>query len=187
MTAMTAREAFVRCAHEQVGRRYQWGAAGPGAFDCSGLVAYCWQRATGEAITRSSCGQIHLGTPLIGPQAQPGDLAFWGHDPACPAHVGIHVGEGRIVNALNEQRGVVNTPLAGAYDLPFIGVRRLFGADGAPLTLRSAAPARPAPDAPEPGEQTPAKPPRQRRERTRGRGRLLRRMLDTIQRRRVRG
>ena len=122
----TDRDYFVRCAKAQVGKRYQWATAGPDTYDCSGLVAYCYRMATNKDITRSSCDQIKLGTWIIGPHAQPGDLAFWGNDPDCPDHVGIHVGNGRIVNALNEQRGVVDSPLAGEYGRPYIGTKRIF-------------------------------------------------------------
>ncbi|HLG92868.1 MAG TPA: NlpC/P60 family protein, partial [Acidimicrobiales bacterium] len=35
----------VAVAEAQVGKPYVWGAAGPGAFDCSGLVMYAWAAA----------------------------------------------------------------------------------------------------------------------------------------------
>lgn len=119
---MTQREDFVRCAQAQVGKRYVWATAGPNTFDCSGLVAYCYQQATGKTITRSSYDQIHLGTPVS--PADFGDLMFWGHGQA--DHVGISLGNGMVANALNEQRGVVITPAKGEYGMPYMGARRIF-------------------------------------------------------------
>ena len=155
---MTQRDDFVRCARAQVGKRYVWATAGPNTFDCSGLISYCYQQATGKTITRSSCDQIDLGTPLIGPHAQPGDLAFWGNDPACPDHVGIHAGNGRIINALNEQRGVVDTPLAGEYGPPYIGTRRIFVSADSPVE-----------DDPAPAEEPPKGKAKRRRKRRKDR------------------
>ncbi|HKU50991.1 MAG TPA: NlpC/P60 family protein, partial [Nitrospira sp.] len=61
---VSERDAFVMCANSEVGSRYVWGTAGPDTFDCSGLVAYCYKRATGKDITRSSYDQIKLGKPV---------------------------------------------------------------------------------------------------------------------------
>ncbi len=122
---MSQRDAFVRCAREQIGKRYVWATAGPHTFDCSGLVAYCYQHATGTAITRSSYDQIHLGKNVSAQHdLEPGDLVFWGN--ARADHVGISVGDNRVVNALNEQRGVVESDLYANYGMPYLGARRLF-------------------------------------------------------------
>lgn len=125
---MTPREDFVRCAREQVGKPYRWATAGPKTFDCSGLVAYCYQQVTGKSITHASSEQFHLGKPVDRSDLQPGDLVFWGHGQA--DHVGIFVSLiDRVVNALNEQRGVVETPLAAEYGMPYLGARHIFVAD----------------------------------------------------------
>lgn len=154
---VTQRDDFVRCAREQVGKRYVWATAGPDTFDCSGLVAYCYKQATSKEITHSSCDQINLGTWLIGPHREPGDLEFWGNDSECPDHVGINVGKGRIVNALNEQRGVVDTPLAGEYGLPYIGTKRIFLPDDSPIVEN------PAPMEEKPNPKLPGRNKRHRR------------------------
>lgn len=119
---MSAVDRFVACARDRLGGRYVWGTAGPGSWDCSGLVADAYHCATGETITRSSHEQVKLGVPVHVDELRPGDLVFWGR----ADHVGIYEGNGQVLNALNEQRGVVRTPLGGQYGLPFLGARRLF-------------------------------------------------------------
>jgi len=85
----------------QVGKPYLWGAAGPDAFDCSGLVLRAWQ-AAGVTLPRVAADQYRAGAHVPVAAAQAGDLVFFGFDPADPAtidHVGIALGDGRMVEA----------------------------------------------------------------------------------------
>jgi cell wall-associated NlpC family hydrolase len=78
-------------AEAQLGKPYQWGATGPGAYDCSGLAMMAY-RASGIAIPRTSQAQWTHGQQIPASQVQPGDLVFFaGSDgtPAAPGHVGI--------------------------------------------------------------------------------------------------
>src|SRR5579862_8877370 len=86
---------------QQVGKPYQWGAAGPDAFDCSGLVLRAWQ-AAGVALPRVAADQYGAGSHLPVADVAPGDLVFFATDPSDPAtieHVGIALGDGRMVDA----------------------------------------------------------------------------------------
>ena len=78
-------------AEAQLGKPYVYGAAGPDAFDCSGLAMMAY-RAAGITIPRTSQAQWAFGTQIPASQVQPGDLVFFaGADgtPAAPGHVGI--------------------------------------------------------------------------------------------------
>ena len=78
-------------AEAQLGKPYVYGAAGPDAFDCSGLAMMAY-RAAGIAIPRTSQAQWAYGRQIPASQVQPGDLVFFaGADgtPAAPGHVGI--------------------------------------------------------------------------------------------------
>ena len=78
-------------AEAQLGKPYVFGAAGPDAFDCSGLAMMAY-RAAGIAIPRTSQAQWDWGRQIPASQVQPGDLVFFaGADgtPAAPGHVGI--------------------------------------------------------------------------------------------------
>lgn len=54
------------------GKPYVWGASGPDAFDCSGLVMYALQKAFGKSFPHYSGAQYNATTPVSNPQ--PGDL-----------------------------------------------------------------------------------------------------------------
>jgi cell wall-associated NlpC family hydrolase len=78
-------------AQAQIGRPYVWGATGPGAFDCSGLVMQAYASA-GVSIARTSQAQWATEQQVSTPE--PGDLVFFpGADgtAASPGHVGIVV------------------------------------------------------------------------------------------------
>jgi cell wall-associated NlpC family hydrolase len=78
-------------ARAQLGKPYQWGAAGPDAFDCSGLVMQAYA-AAGASIARTSQAQWATERHVSDPAA--GDLvSFAGADgtPSSPGHVGLVV------------------------------------------------------------------------------------------------
>ena len=80
---------------------YVWGGNNPSGFDCSGLVQYCY--GVGE---RTTYVQQHLGTHRYDVWNAPaGALYFWGTD-SSPYHVGISLGNGMTVQAMNESDGI---------------------------------------------------------------------------------
>ena len=88
-------------AEQQLGKPYQWGATGPDAFDCSGLVMMAY-RAAGIDIARTSQGQWATEQQVPASQVQPGDLVFFaGADgtPTSPGHVGLVIGNGQMIEA----------------------------------------------------------------------------------------
>ena len=99
--------AAVNYAMAQVGKAYVYGAAGPSAFDCSGLTMMAWAQA-GVSLPHSSSGQMGYGTPVSTSSLQPGDLVFY-YSPV--SHVGMYIGNGMIVNAENPSVGVRVAPL----------------------------------------------------------------------------
>lgn len=85
----------------QLGKQYVWGAAGPNAFDCSGLMLRAYQ-AGGIDLPRVSVDQFHAGALLPVRDAQPGDLMFLAYNPNDPTtihHVFMYLGDNRIVEA----------------------------------------------------------------------------------------
>lgn len=85
----------VETALAQVGDPYVYGAAGPDAFDCSGLTMYAWA-AAGVSIPHASSAQPGAGTPVSFSDLMPGDLIFY-YSPI--SHVGMYIGNGMIVHA----------------------------------------------------------------------------------------
>jgi cell wall-associated NlpC family hydrolase len=87
-------------AHE-VGKPYVWGAEGPDAFDCSGLVEWSFA-AAGIRMPRVSQQQWFAGPHINYADARPGDLLFWHEDPTDPAnidHVAIYAGNNMMLVA----------------------------------------------------------------------------------------
>jgi cell wall-associated NlpC family hydrolase len=99
----SAAQTAVDTARGQVGKPYQYGAAGPDSYDCSGLTQYAY-RSAGIELPHSSRSQSEMGTPVDRADLQPGDLVFF-YQPV--SHVGIYVGDGQMVDAGDEDTGVV--------------------------------------------------------------------------------
>jgi cell wall-associated NlpC family hydrolase len=91
----------VSYAQEQLGKPYQWGATGPDAFDCSGLMMMAY-RAAGVTIPRTSQEEWKQLPHVPADQVQPGDLVFFaGADgtPTAPGHVGLVIGKNQMIEA----------------------------------------------------------------------------------------
>ena len=85
----------------QRGKPYEWGAAGPDSFDCSGLVQWSFAQA-GVAMPRVAADQARTGPSVPVSQLQPGDLLFYHTDPTVPgyiSHVTIYLGRGWMIQA----------------------------------------------------------------------------------------
>ena len=109
--------AAVNYAMGQVGDAYVYGAAGPDAYDCSGLTMASWAQA-GVALPHSSSAQYGSGPHISTGALQPGDLVFY-YNPI--SHVGMYIGNGMIVHAANPSTGV---QVAGLYSMPYTGAVR---------------------------------------------------------------
>ncbi len=102
----------------KLGDPYVWGAAGPTAFDCSGLVVWAFKQL-GVALPHSSAALSTMGTPVSKAALQPGDLVFF-YSPV--SHVGIYAGNGIVLNATESGQPVQYTKLA---NMPFHNARRI--------------------------------------------------------------
>jgi cell wall-associated NlpC family hydrolase len=109
----------VAFAYAQLGKPYQWGATGPGSYDCSGLVQAAWASA-GVSIPRTTYAQWaalpHISTSAL----EPGDLLYFDG----VGHVAIYVGGGDIIDAPQTGQDVQKIPLAGWYKSTLVGAAR---------------------------------------------------------------
>jgi cell wall-associated NlpC family hydrolase len=118
-----ATEAAVKAALSKVGASYAMSAAGPDAFDCSGLTMWALQRA-GIAAPHSSFAQFAMGHGVSRSEIQRGDLVFFDSFGAGASHVALAVSPTTAVSATNH--GVMTHPIFDAYwGGHFIGARRL--------------------------------------------------------------
>lgn len=106
----------VNAALTRVGAPYVWGDAGPDSFDCSGLVVWAFHQA-GITVPHSSEALATGGQPVALDQMQPGDVISFFPD---ASHVGIYVGDGRVIHASFEGLPVTVESL---YTAPINAVR----------------------------------------------------------------
>jgi cell wall-associated NlpC family hydrolase len=91
----------VGAARSMLGRPYRWGAVGPNAFDCSGLIQWAYRQA-GVALPRVSRDQFRAGAAVSLGALAPGDVLFYAVDTADPAsiyHVGMYLGDGELIQS----------------------------------------------------------------------------------------
>ncbi len=93
--SIPAHGSAVTYARSRLGLPYVWAAAGPRAFDCSGLTMWAY-RQIGISLPHSSRAQINVGQRVSRANIQPGDLVFFGSP---IHHVGMYVGGGMMIHA----------------------------------------------------------------------------------------
>ena len=89
----------VAIAKRYLGIPYVWGGSTPtGGFDCSGLMMYVYKQL-GITLDHYAAWQYLEGTRIAPQDLQPGDLVFWEPKADGPGHVGMYVGDGKMINA----------------------------------------------------------------------------------------
>ncbi|WCE44538.1 NlpC/P60 family protein [Lactiplantibacillus plantarum] len=102
--------------------KYVYGAEGPSAFDCSGLVEYALKKL-GISFPRTSGEQYKASKYVSNPK--PGDLVFFG--PGGSDHVGVYTGNGEFYSAENEHSGMGISKVHGGGYGTFAGYGRVPG------------------------------------------------------------
>ena len=98
--AEAAAQAIVDYACQFIGNPYVWGGTSlTNGADCSGFVQSVYAHF-GISLPRTTWDQEYAGTPVSYDQAMPGDLILY------EGHVGIYMGDGQIVNAINPSKGI---------------------------------------------------------------------------------
>ncbi|ORC16473.1 hypothetical protein A7979_03905 [Rothia nasimurium] len=113
-TSSSAREAVLAAAYDGIGGAYVWGGKSYKSWDCSGFVSYVYAQAgiNLTAYTYAMAGEL---TPTSNPQ--PGDIVFTNGY----AHVGIYVGNGQMISALNPSQGTMLSSVDGGGFMPVDG------------------------------------------------------------------
>lgn len=81
-------------AYSQLGKPYEWAAAGPDAYDCSGLTMAAWGQA-GVSLPHNAAEQYNAVPHVSRSEIQPGDLVFYED----LGHVAIYVGNNQVIHA----------------------------------------------------------------------------------------
>ncbi len=104
-------------AKTKLGKPYVWGADGPNAFDCSGLMKWAFEQV-GKDLPRSSSAQSEVGQDVSKSDLKAGDVVFF-YSPV--SHVGIYDGAGRILHASTEGEPVKYSDIDA---MPFNSAKR---------------------------------------------------------------
>jgi len=91
---------LVRSAELFAGVEYLWAGTSASGWDCSGFTSTIYA-AHGVVIARDADDQAAAGTPVDRADLRPGDLLFFatGSDRRSVHHVGMYVGDGRMIQA----------------------------------------------------------------------------------------
>jgi peptidoglycan DL-endopeptidase CwlO len=117
-TANTVGAQALQAALSRRGDPYVWGAAGPGQFDCSGLVVWAYGQE-GIALPHYTGSLWNSGVHVARADLEPGDLVFFFAD---ISHVGIYVGNGLMVDAPDFGQDVQIQPI---YWSAYVGAVRI--------------------------------------------------------------
>jgi len=117
-TANTVGEQALQAAITREGDPYVWGAAGPSAFDCSGLVVWAYAQE-GIALPHFTGDLWNSGVHVTRADLEPGDLVFFFTD---ISHVGIYIGDGMMIDAPDFGQDVQVQPIS--LD-PYVGAVRI--------------------------------------------------------------
>ena len=121
-------EHVVEHAHKYLGVPYVWGGKTPQGFDCSGLV--CWVLGElGISVPEGSQGQwsSDVGTRVASGHMEPGDVVYFdmpSSEQPAPNHVGIYIGEDRMIVAPSPGKSVEVQPLGAYWHPKIVGVKR---------------------------------------------------------------
>ncbi|MGZ4032811.1 MAG: C40 family peptidase [Tumebacillaceae bacterium] len=120
-------ERVAASAQNFIGAHYAWGGTNPQqGFDCSGFTQYVLS-TNGIKVPRNSYDQFAIGQSVSKTELQPGDLVFFTTYAPGPSHLGIYVGNGQFVHALNHTTGVITSKLdTDYYKEHFIGAKRVL-------------------------------------------------------------
>jgi cell wall-associated NlpC family hydrolase len=94
ITGNTLGEQALRFAIGKIGDPYVWAAAGPNAFDCSGLVMWAYEQV-GIQLAHFTGDQWNEGQHISRDELRPGDLVFFFNID----HVGLYLGNGMMIDA----------------------------------------------------------------------------------------
>src|SRR5471030_1211923 len=115
----------VNYAYKFLGKPYVYGAAGPNAFDCSGLTQYVYNKF-GVGLSRTTYTQVGEGTKVKISDLRAGDLVFFNTEGSI-SHVGIYIGDGEFIHAPRTGKPVMVSSLSdGYYSARYATARRIF-------------------------------------------------------------
>jgi cell wall-associated NlpC family hydrolase len=115
-----------KTAYSFLGTRYRFGGTSRRGIDCSGFVQNVF-RELEVKLPRTAREQYWVGEKVAQYDLQKGDLLFFRTYASYPSHVGIYLGDNKMIHASSRDRQVVISPITSYYRSRFIGAKRLAG------------------------------------------------------------
>lgn len=117
--------AMIATSKQYIGVNYLYGGTTPAGFDCSGYTQYVFAKH-GINLPRVSRDQYKVGTSVSFKSLQSGDLVFFSFaNNGIVDHVGIHVGNGKFINA-SSSKGVTIYTLGPYWQSVYVGAKRVI-------------------------------------------------------------
>jgi len=114
-----------KSAYGFLGTRYRFGGSSKNGIDCSSFVQKVFSELE-VSLPRTAREQYGIGTEVAPGDLQKGDLIFFRTYASYPSHVGIYLGNNKMIHASSRDRRVVISPMnTDYYRSRFIGAKRI--------------------------------------------------------------
>ena len=101
--AQSMREKFVDEVKKHVGAPYEYGAVGPEAFDCSGLIYYCARESIQVQLPRTAKAIYNYVRIIPDEKREIGDLMFFKTTSSSTiSHIGVYIGNNQFISAISD-------------------------------------------------------------------------------------
>lgn len=120
-------ENIIDLAHKQIGKPYKWGSGGPNSFDCSGLTSYVYKNGAKISIPRTSKEQSTTGLTIKKSDLQKGDLVFFNTSGSGISHVGLYIGDSKMIHSPSSGKNVkVENINSNYYTKTYVTAKRVI-------------------------------------------------------------
>jgi hypothetical protein len=118
-------EGLNRSAFRYLGTPYRFGGEGPSGIDCSSFVQQVFREHQVD-LPRTAREQIRMGSDVAQGELRKGDLVFFRTYASYPSHVGIYLGDGKMIHASSARGKVVVSDMnTDYYRSRFLGAKRV--------------------------------------------------------------
>ena len=114
-----------KSAYGFLGTRYRFGGSSRSGIDCSSFVQHVFKELE-VTLPRTAREQFEVGSAVAPGDLQKGDLIFFATYASYPSHVGIYLGNNKMIHASSRDRRVVISSLnTSYYRSRFLGAKRI--------------------------------------------------------------
>lgn len=114
-----------------LGVAYRFGGNSPvSGLDCSGFMQYIFKKSMRVNLPRTSSQMATVGRAVGRSDLQPGDMVFFNTGGRGISHVGMYIGNGRMVHAPRSGKNVEITAIdKGYWEKRYVSARRISNND----------------------------------------------------------